>query len=168
MKRTLILSIIAIVVLALYAGLAFVLIIPVLLLAYYLLHLKERKESPDAERMNMLTTVDEVTAKYGEPDEVIVTNAVLANELGGAILVYRQQGFMIAAGAKISLSDIESVSAKNMATPYTVAEYQVIITCRNKDYRYIRFNVGYDEEWASQVVADIDKYRAECDMNPES
>ena len=86
--------------------------------------------------------------------------AVLANELGGAILVYQQQGFMIAAGAKIPLSDIESVAAKNMATPYTVAEYQVIITCRNKDYRYIRFNVGYDEEWASQVVADIDKYRA--------
>ena len=160
MKRTLILSIIAIVVLALYSGLALLLIIPVLLLAYYLLHLKERKESPDAERMNMLTTVDEVTAKYGEPDDVIVTNAVLANELGGAILVYKQQGFMIAAVAKISLSEIESVAAKNMATPYTVAEYQVIITCRNKDYRYIRFNVGYDEEWASQVVADIDKYRA--------
>ena len=56
MKRTLILSIIAIVVLALYSGLALLLIIPVLLLAYYLLHLKERKESPDAERMNMLTT----------------------------------------------------------------------------------------------------------------
>ena len=160
MKRSLILSIIAIVVLALYSGLALLLIIPVLLLAYYLLHLKERKESPDAERMNMLTTVDEVTAKYGEPDDVIVTNAVLANELGGAILVYQQQGFMIAAGTKIPLSDIESVAAKNMATPYTVAEYQVIITCRNKDYRYIRFNVGYDEEWASQVVADIDKYRA--------
>ena len=160
MKRTLILSIIAIVVLALYSGLALLLIIPVLLLAYYLLHLKERKESPDAERMNMLTTVDEVTAKYGEPDDVIVTNAVLANELGGAILVYQQQGFMIAAGANIPLSDIESVAAKNMATPYTIAEYQVIITCRNKDYRYIRFNVGYDEEWASQVVADIDKYRA--------
>lgn len=163
MKRSLILSIlsiIAIVVLALYAGLDFVLIIPVILLAYYLPHLKERRESPDAERMNMLTTVDEVTAKYGEPDDVIITNAVLANELGGAILVYQQQGFMIAAGAKIPLSDIESVAAKNMATPYTVAEYQVIITCRNKDYRYIRFNVGYDEEWASQVVADIDKYRA--------
>lgn len=161
MKRSLILSIIAILALALFAGpVAFVLLVPVLLIAYYLLHLKERKESPDAERMNMLTTVDEVTAKYGEPDDVIVTNAVLANELGGAILVYQQQGFMIAAGVKISLSDIESVAAKNMATPYTVAEYQVIITCRNKDYRYIRFNVGYDEEWASQVVADIDKYRA--------
>lgn len=164
MKRSLILSIlsiIAIVVLALYAGLDFVLIIPVLLLAYfYMKYHKECKESPDAERMDMLTTVDEVTAKYGEPDDVIVTNAVLANELGGAILVYQQQGFMIAAGAKIPLSDIESVAAKNMATPYTVAEYQVIITCRNKDYRYIRFNVGYDEEWASQIVADIDKYRA--------
>ena len=161
MKRSLILSIIAILALALFAGpVALVLLVPVLLIAYYLLHLKERKESPHAERMNMLATVDEVTAKYGEPDDLIVTNAVLANELGGAILVYQQQGFMIAAGAKISLSDIESVAAKNMATPYTVAEYQVIITCKNKDYRYIRFNVGYDEEWASQVVADIDKYRA--------
>ena len=160
MKRTAILSAVAILALALFAGLAFALIIPVLLLAYYLLHLKERKESPDAERMDMLTTVDEMTAKYGNPDEVIVTNAVLANELGGTILVYQQQGFMIAAGAKIPLSDIESVVAKNMATPYTVAEYQVIITCSNKDYRYIRFNVGYDEEWAAQVAADIDKYRA--------
>ena len=161
MKRTVILSIIAIVVLVFlcgpYAGLA----IPVLLLAYfYMKYHKEREESPDAERMDMLTTVDEVTAKYGEPDDVIVTNAVLANEVGGAILVYQQQGFLIAAGAKIPISDIESVAAKNMATPYTVAEYQVIITCRNKDYRYIRFNVGYDEEWASQVVADIEKYRA--------
>ena len=161
MKRTVILSIIAIVVLIFlcgpYAGLA----IPVLLLAYfYMKYHKEREESPDAERMDMLTTVDEVTAKYGEPDDVIVTNAVLANEVGGAILVYQQQGFMIAAGAKIPISDIESVAAKNMATPYTVAEYQVIITCRNKDYRYIRFNVGYDEDWASQVVADIEKYRA--------
>ena len=127
MKRTAILSAVAILALALFAGLAFALIIPVLLLAYYLLHLKERKESPDAERMDMLTTVDEMTAKYGNPDEVIVTNAVLANELGGAILVYQQQGFMIAAGAKIPLSDIESVVAKNMATPYTVAEYQAMM-----------------------------------------
>jgi hypothetical protein len=73
--------------------------------------------------------------------------------------VYKQQGFIIAAGVKIPISDIESVAAKNMATPYTVAEYQVIITCRNENYRYIRFNVGYDEEWASQVVAQIEKYR---------
>ena len=92
MKRTVILSIIAIVVLIFlcgpYAGLA----IPVLLLAYfYMKYHKEREESPDAERMDMLTTVDEVTAKYGEPDDVIVTNAVLANEVGGAILVYQQQ-----------------------------------------------------------------------------
>lgn len=159
MKRTVILSIIAIVLLALYAGPAFVVIVPVLLLAYYLHYRYERKESPDAERMDMLTTVDEVTAKYGEPDDVIVTNAVLANELGGAILVYQKQGFMIAAGAKIPISDMESVVAKNMATPYTVAEYQVIITCKNKDYRYIRFNVGFDEEWATQVVAEIEKYR---------
>ena len=76
MKRTVILSIIAIVVLVFlcgpYAGLA----IPVLLLAYfYMKYHKEREESPDAERMDMLTTVDEVTAKYGEPDDVIVTNA---------------------------------------------------------------------------------------------
>ena len=162
MKRTIILSTIAIVVLALYAGPAFVVIIPVLLLGYFFMrYYLDRKESPDAERFDMLTTLDKVTAKYGEPDDVIVTNAVLANEVGGAILVYQQQGFMIAAGAKILISDIESVAAKNMATPYTIAEYQVIITCRNKDYRYIRFNVGFDEEWASRVVADIEKYRAE-------
>ena len=160
-KRTLILSIIAILLVFVWAGpMTLLLIVPVLVLAFFYMRYRQyRNEPADSGRIDMLTTLEEVTAKYGEPDDVIVTNAVLANEVGGSIPVYKQQGFIIAAGVKIPISDIESVAAKNMATPYTVAEYQVIITCRNENYRYIRFNVGYDEEWASQVVAQIEKYR---------
>ncbi|MCI1802236.1 MAG: hypothetical protein LKI87_06990, partial [Prevotella sp.] len=81
-----------------------------------------------------------------------------ANEPAGIILIYVKGDFLIVDGEKISMTDIIGVSAKNMATPYTVGEYQIIFSTRIKGRELIRVNAGYDAVWAGEAVGQIHKY----------
>ena len=76
MKRITIIVVIAILLLACFAGVGLILLLLVFPFAYYTIKFKEKREPPKV----MYATIEDVESKYGEPDDVIVTNAVLANE----------------------------------------------------------------------------------------
>jgi hypothetical protein len=62
---------------------------------------------------------------------------------------------MVVAGEELKISDMISVMPKNMATPYTVDEYAVIITTKNPQYPTIHLRVGYDGGLAREIASQI-------------
>ena len=59
------------------------------------------------------------------------------------------------AGYEMKLSDIVSVAPKNMATPYVVDEYAVILTTTDTQRPTIRLRVGYDAGLAEEIAQQI-------------
>ena len=98
-------------------------------------------------------TVDELTAQYGEPEDVILLNAARANEALGVILAYK--AFLVVEGRRIDKSDITGVTFNNSGTPYAPGEYQVIIATSGEGF--IHVNTGYDATWTKDVVEEIKK-----------
>ena len=111
----------------------------------------EKREPP---RVTFANT-EEVELKYGEPDDVVVLDASRANELSTLVLFYTAQDVMVVAGEELKISDMVSVIPKNMATPYTVDEYAVIITTKNPQYPTIHLRVGYDGGLAREIASQI-------------
>lgn len=100
-------------------------------------------------------TIEEAFSKYGEPDKNIIVDATRANEVAGCILVYKNQRIMIIGGEPIGMNGIKDVTSVNTATPYTVGQYQVVLTTKIPKHRYIRINAGMDAEWARNVAMEI-------------
>ena len=155
MKRNTILAVIAIILLVIggywpYA-LLLLLIVP---LAYFITSRKEKAEAPRVTFAN----VEEVEQRYGEPDDVVVLDASRANELPALILFYPDRDLAIIAGEELKLSDLTSVMPKNMATPYTVDEYAVIIGTSDPQRPTIQLRVGYDAVLAGEIAAQIDAH----------
>ena len=93
-----------------------------------------------------------------EPEDVVVLDATKANELQGVILFYPAQDKMIVVGEEMRLSDLEGVMSKNMATPYTIDEYAVVIATKDPLHPTIQLRVGYDGGLAGEIAAEIDKH----------
>lgn len=153
-KRGTILAVIAIFLLAIYAGPALLLLLLVIPLAYFFNKRQEKAESPRV----TYGSVEEVERKFGEPDDVVVLDASRANELPALILFYTAQDVMVMAGEEFKISDLVSVMPKNMATPYTVDEYAVVISTKNPQRPTIHLRVGYDGGLAGEIAAQIDAY----------
>ena len=96
-------------------------------------------------------TVDELTAQYGEPEDVILLNAARANEALGVILAYKD--FLVVEGRHINKSDITDVTFNNSGTPYAPGEYQVIIATSGQGFLHV--NTGYDANWTKDVTEEI-------------
>jgi hypothetical protein len=96
-------------------------------------------------------TVDELTAQYGEPEDVILLNAARANEALGVILAYKD--FLVVEGRRINKSDITDVTFNNSGTPYAPGEYQVIIATSGQGFLHV--NTGYDANWTKDVTEEI-------------
>ena len=154
MERNTILAVIAIILLAIYAGPAILLLLLVIPLAYYFSKRQEKLESAKV----TYTSIDEVEGKYGEPDDVVVLDASRANELPALILFYSTQDVMVMAGEELKISDLVSVMPKNMATPYTIDEYAVIISTKIPMRPTIHLRVGYDGGLAAEIAAQIDAH----------
>ena len=154
--RNYILPVVAIVLLALSAG-PYMLLLLVIPLGYYTITLREKREP----KRKMYSTVEEVEEELGKPDDVVVLDASRANELPALVLFYPSQDLMIAAGEPIKLSDLVSVAPKNMATPYTIDEYAVILSTRNPDRPTIPLRVGYDNGLALEIAQQIDAHIVE-------
>ena len=122
MKRAIIFPIVAIVLLAVMYGPYLLLLLLVIPIGYFFIKQQEKAAPPRVNYSNM----EEVEAKYGEPEDVVVLDATKANELQGVILFYPSQDKMIVVGEEMRLSDLEGVAAKNLATPYIVDEYAVV------------------------------------------
>ena len=151
MKRNIILAVIAILLLAFYYNFWLLLLLVVIPVGYFVNKYIEKREPP---RVTFANT-EEVELKYGEPDDVVVLDASRANELSALILFYTAQDIMVVAGEELKISDMTSVMPKNMATPYTVDEYAVIITTKNPQHSAIHLRVGYDGGLAREIAAQI-------------
>jgi hypothetical protein len=151
MKRNTILAVIAIFLLAFYYNVWLLLLLVVIPIGYFTIKFMEKREPP----RETFANTEEVELKYGEPDDVVVLDASRANELSALILFYTAQDIMVVAGEELKISDMVSVIPKNMATPYTVDEYAVIITTKNPQYPTIHLRVGYDGGLAREIASQI-------------
>ena len=158
MKRNVILSTIAIILL-LFFGITYCIeallisgIILVVLLFYYIFSKKLFGHDKEIIKKTGVT-LDDLTAEYGQPDDVIIMNATLANELNGVILAYKD--FFIIGGRRIEKSDIQDVTFYNSSDPWAPREYQVVIATKKSHKEIININVGNDAKWASDITIQI-------------
>ena len=158
MKRNFILATIAIILLVLYtlhqAGRYALLLLVFIPLIYFLLKLTEKKGKTN----KIYTSVEEVEQLYGDPDDVVLLDASRANELPALIMFYPAHDVMIVAGEEMKLSNLVSVMPKNMATPYTVDEYAVILSTNDPNRPTIQLRVGYDGGLAREIATQIDTH----------
>lgn len=154
MKRTILLPAVAIILLAVYAGPYLLLLLLALPIGYFLINRLEKV----APKRITYADIEEVKAKYGEPDDVVVLNAVRGGELQALMLFYTAQDKMIVCGEEMRLSDLEGVMMKNMATPYTVDEYAVILAMKDPQRPTVHLRVGYDVGLAGELAAQIDRH----------
>lgn len=113
---------------------------------------KQSKMVPDPKK-NHPKTVDELIAKYGDPDDIVLLDASRGNEAEGVVLVY--DSMMIINGEKINKSDISEVTFKNAAIAYLPDDYQVILNSKNPKIPQIQLHVGYERKWAMKVVEQL-------------
>ena len=158
MKRSIILGVIAVILLVIYSTMmsdyVTLPICAVLLLVIAANEYWRRHHSDDSVSKPHELTVDELTAEYGEPDDVILVNATRANEAMGVILVYKD--FVVVEGCRIEKRDITGVTFNNSGTPYARGEYQVIIDIK-QGQDYLHVNAGYDAAWTKDVAEEIKK-----------
>lgn len=127
----------------------------IVLLVAAIINLIQRKRGTDVNEAPKPSemTVDELTAQYGEPEDVILLDAARANEVLGVILAYK--AFLVVEGRRIDKSDITGVTFNNSGTPYAPSEYQVIIATSSQGYLHV--NAGYDAAWTKDVAEEIKK-----------
>lgn len=147
-----IVAVLAIILVAIYYN-GYVLFALVLFLPFLVWRMSKKKDA-NLQAVRRLT-MEEAHAEYGEPDGVIVTDATRANEIDGCILVYKKNRILVIAGEPVSMDDITDVTSVNTATPYTIGQYQVVLTTKRPDRQYIRLDVGMDAEWAKDVAMEI-------------
>ncbi|ADE82145.1 hypothetical protein PRMUPPPA20_06510 [Xylanibacter ruminicola] len=154
MKRNTILAVVAGIMLAIGFGPYLLLLLVIAPFAYFIIKRKERTAVPRV----TYATVEEAKQRYGEPDGVVVLDASRANELPALILFYPNHDIAIIAGEELKLSSLECVMSKNMATPYTIDEYAVIIGTNDPLRPTIELRVGYGAVLAGDIAAQIDAY----------
>ena len=157
MKRSIILGIIAVVLLVVSITIMSndLLLLVLVLLFAIAINEYHRRHHPKDEVKPFERTVDDLTAEYGEPDDVILLNATRANEAMGVILAYKD--FFVVEGRRIEKRNIRDVTFNNSGTPYAPSEYQVIIATGSSQNDYIHINTGYDAAWTKDVVELIKK-----------
>lgn len=154
MKKEIIISIVAAIAILLVAFQvnAYVLFALVLFVPFVLYRKGKHKDEPNDSH---LLSLEEATTQYGEPDDCIVVDSTRANEAIGCILVYQQKRILVVAGEPLSMDDILDVTTVNTATPYTMGQYQLVLTTKKPEREYIRMEVGLDAAWAKDVATEV-------------
>ena len=111
---------------------AFVLFALVLFVPIVFYRKQKHKDETDSSH---LLSLEEATTQYGEP--------------------YRRERMMVVAGEPVSIDNITDVTTVNMATPYTVGQYQLVLTTKEPGREYIRMEVGMDAGWAKDVATEV-------------
>ena len=125
----------------------------VLVTPFTLLFTWRKKKPEDSSESRKNKTVDELIAKYGDPDDIVLLDASRGNDAEGVVLVY--DSMMMINGEKINKSDISEVTFKNAAIAYLPDDYQVILISKNPKIPQIQLHVGYERKWAMQVVEQL-------------
>ena len=132
---------------------AIVFLVIILLVAYIDYR---RMEKNNVKGSNSELNMAGLTAKYGEPDNIIVTNPTRGNEVTGCILVYRTKGLFIINGLEVKKSEIEDYILKNEgSTPYMPADYYLRLSTTLENYPWISVSVGCEISWAEQVLTEF-------------
>ena len=145
---------VAIILLAIFAGPYLLLLLIVIPIGYFFINRLEKA----APKRVTYANIKEVEAKYGQADDVVELSATRANELQALMLFYKSQDKVIVCGEEMRLSDLEGVMSKNLATPYTIDEYAVVIATKDPLHPTIQLRVGYDGGLAGEIAAEIDKH----------
>lgn len=101
-------------------------------------------------------TVDDFVEAHGEPETVIVLDATRNNELNCVILVYEHE--LVVNGEPIERSKVTNVTFNNASTPYTISDYQLVLTTTIPDKPTVKTPVGSDAHWASEVATQLAQY----------
>lgn len=125
----------------------------VLVTPFTLLFTWRKKKPEDSSESRKNKTVDELIAKYGDPNDIILLDASRGNEADSVVLVY--DSTMMINGEKINKSDISEVTFKNAAIAYLPDDYQVILISKNPKIPQIQLHVGYERKWAMKVVEQL-------------
>ena len=125
----------------------------VLVTPFTLLFTWRKKKPEDSSESRKNKTVDELIAKYGDPDDIVLLDASRGNDAEGVVLVY--DSMMMINGEKINKSDISEVTFKNAAIAYLPDDYQVILISKNPKIPQIQLHVGYERKWAMKVVEQL-------------
>lgn len=112
-------------------------------------------------KMQEVTPVpfDELTAKYGDPDNIIIVNPTQGNRSDGVILVY--EDMMVIRGEEILKMAITDVSFNNYGiVAYQANEYMIIIQTEipGRDIIRIPVGTGNDAAFAKEIVQQIRFY----------
>ena len=159
MKHSIILGVVTVALIALYVfstnrDHVILLLVACLLFAIFMNEKHRRRKADDTIKPSAMT-VDDLTAQYGQPEDVILLDATRANEAMGVILVYKS--FFVVEGRRLDKSAITDVTFNNSGTPYARDEYQVIIATNSPEDSYIHVKAGYDVAWTKGVAEEIRK-----------
>ena len=126
---------------------------------FYELVLKKiiRHQIEDPEQTAQLNS-QQIIENYGEPDDVILVDAVRGNELDRQVLVYVPQKLFLVAGIPLRWDEVKSITFNNCANPYLVPEYQVIIATTKKGFESMHLSAGQDISWAQGIAVAMEKY----------
>lgn len=152
MRKYPIIIVLVAIVLLLTNSLALLLLLLVLLPAHYAWKWKERKAQKATTDRLSFATLEDATARLGQPDDIVVLNATQGNEPAGTILFYDEARLMVIRGTTYPYAAIRDISYVNAATPYSVDQYQVLIYT---DEAILRLPVGYDGEFAAAITSRL-------------
>ncbi|GAB6983179.1 hypothetical protein [Prevotella dentasini] len=118
----------------------------------------DNRKKPKEVRAKSASTVDDLIAQYGQPDDIVVVNPLHANEAGGVVMVYGETGMLVIDGYAISRDDIQEVSLGNDAVPQLTCDYRLMITTRKANPEWISVPLGSELSAAMEVVGRLRPY----------
>lgn len=130
-----------------------ILILAAICLAFVITRSLARKKREDQKEVPMDTKEPDTTQLPSEPDEVIILDPTRANELNGAVLLYRKEGLLAFGTALIPIDRIMDISISNASNPYHPCAYRIHL--KLNDGRVAHIPAGQDAEWANDVLIQL-------------
>ena len=130
-----------------------ILILAAICLAYVIIRPLSRKRREARKDEPMDAKEPDITSLPSEPDEVIILDPTRANELNGAVLLYRKEGFLAFGTGLIPIDRIKDISISNASDPYRPCAYHIHL--KLNDGRVAHIPAGQDAEWANDVLIQL-------------
>lgn len=148
------------------ASLAWPLIVTTLIIIAILLSYRAKRdarpddESPTPQATDGKPTLDTLIATYGQPDDLILVKPTRGNEPDGAILVYHKGDSvsLVYDGIRLDKEQIADVTFNNASTPYTVNDYQIVLTTTDDSCGTIYIPTGMDASWAHDILSQVKRH----------
>ena len=130
----------------------------VLLIAFIamLVLLEWRRNRREKAKEQPVVTVDQLVAKYGDPDDIIVVNPTQGNLSDSVIIVYNDRKSLIINGEEIPMNQITDVSFNNYANAYLPSSYMIQIYTKLPDKDLLKvYSNNPSPVFAKEIVQQI-------------